>query len=206
MTSAVIERRGRVMKTAIYLRVSTSDQHHDPQRAELMEYCRRRGWENVAEYSDTISGAKFTRAGLDHLMRDVRRGRVERIVVVKLDRLGRSLPHLAQLIGELDAHRVALVACSQGIDTSADSPTGRLQLGVLAAVAEFERALIRERTRAGLAAARARGAKLGRRPIKLNAAQIDALAVWKAAPTTVRDLSTRLGVSVGKAHRLATEG
>jgi DNA invertase Pin-like site-specific DNA recombinase len=186
----------------MYLRVSTSEQHHDPQRAELMDYCRRRCWEHVAEYTDTISGAKFTRDGLDRLMAEVRRGRVERVVVVKLDRLGRSLPHLAQLIGELDANRVALIATSQGIDTSHDNPAGRLQMHVLMAVAEFERSLIRERTKAGLAAARARGAKFGRRAIKLTTAQQESLAAWKVAPTTIRDLAARLNVSTGKAHGL----
>ena len=191
------------MKTAIYLRVSTSDQHHDPQRAELLDYCQRRGWEDVTEYGDVISGAKFSRVGLDRLMADVRRGRIERVLVSKLDRLGRSLPHLAQLVGELDAHRVALIATSQSIDTSGDNPAGRLQMHVLMAVAEFERSLIRERTRAGLSAARARGAKLGRRPMKLNPAQREVLAIWKAAPTNLRDLSARLGVSTGTAHRLA---
>jgi DNA invertase Pin-like site-specific DNA recombinase len=188
--------------TATYLRVSTTDQSHDPQRDELRDYCARREWKEVVEYSDTISGAKFTRCGLDRLMADVRRGRIERVVVVKLDRLGRSLPHLAQLIGELDAHRVALIAASQGIDTSHDNPAGRLQMHVLMAVAEFERSLIRERTKAGLNAARARGAKLGRRAIVLDAMKREALAAWKAAPTTLRDLAGRLGVSVGKASAL----
>jgi len=191
-----------VMKTAIYLRVSTTDQHHDPQRAELTEYCARRGWENVVEFSDTISGAKFSRVGLDRLMADVRRGRVERVVVVKLDRLGRSLPHLAQVVGEMDTHRVALIATSQSIDTSHDNPAGRLQMHVLMAVAEFERSLIRERTRAGLVAARARGATLGRRPIQLSTDQRKALTDWKAAPTTIRELAARLDVSTGKAHAL----
>jgi len=84
------------------------------------------------------------------------------LAVYKLDRLGRSLQHLAQLIGELEAHGTALVASSQGIDTSDSNPAGRLQMHVLAAVAEFERSVIVERINAGLAAARARGATLGR--------------------------------------------
>ena len=85
-------------------------------------------------------------------------------MVFKLDRLGRSLPHLALILDELQRHAVALIATSQGIDTSvAPTPVGRLQLGVLMAVAEFEREIIRERINAGLAAARARGVKLGRR-------------------------------------------
>ena len=96
-------------------------------------------------------------------MADVRAGKVERVVVFKLDRLGRSLPHLALILDELQRHSVALIATSQGIDTSHSNPVGRLQLNVLMAVAEFEREIIRERVNAGLAAARARGVKLGRR-------------------------------------------
>lgn len=191
------------MKTALYMRVSTSEQTTDPQRGELAEYCARRGWKDLAEYSDTISGAKFTRSGLDRLMADVRRGKIARIVVAKLDRLGRSLPHLAQLVGELDSHRTALIATSQGIDTSHDNPAGRLQMHVLMAVADFERSLIRERTKAGLNAARARGSKLGRRAVVLDSAKREALAAWKAAPTTVRDLAGVLGVSVGSAQKFA---
>lgn len=192
------------MKTALYERVSTTDQDHEPQRRELLDYAARRGWNDVAEYTDKISGARFTRTGLDKLMRDVRAGRIARVLIVKLDRLGRSLPHLAQLIGELDAHKVALIATSQAIDTSNDNPAGRLQMHVLMAVAEFERSLIRERTKAGLAVARARGAKLGRPRARLDDAGRAILAAWKAAPTSVRDLAERLGVSVGKAHALAT--
>jgi DNA invertase Pin-like site-specific DNA recombinase len=86
------------------------------------------------------------------------------LVVFKLDRLGRSLAHLALILDELQWHGIALIATSQGIDTSNSNPVGRLQLNVLMAVAEFEREIIRERVNAGLAAARARGVKLGRRP------------------------------------------
>jgi DNA invertase Pin-like site-specific DNA recombinase len=95
-------------------------------------------------------------------MAEVRQGRVDVLAVYKLDRLGRSLQHLAQLIGEFEAHGTALVATSQGIDTSESNPAGRLQMHVLAAVAEFERSVIRERINAGLAAARERGTILGR--------------------------------------------
>src|SRR4051812_6104755 len=92
---------------------------------------------------------------------------------------------------------------SQAIDTSIDNPAGRLQMHVLMAVAEFERSLIRERTKAGLIAARGRGAKLGRKPITLNAGQEGSLAAWKSSPTTVRALAEKLGVSVGSAQRFA---
>ncbi len=151
------------MNTAVYVRVSTDDQTTASQEHELRTYCERRGWTEVEVFSDQISGAKFIRPGLDALMASVRAGKVARVVVFKLDRLGRSLPHLALILDELARHGVALIATSQGIDTSNSNPVGRLQLNVLMAVAEFEREIIRERVNAGLAAARARGVKLGRR-------------------------------------------
>src|SRR6185436_5151816 len=147
-------------KVAIYTRVSTDKQTHDSQLNELREYCQRRGWPNVTEYADIISGAKFSRQGLDRLMTEVRRGRLDVIVCFKLDRLGRSLAHLAQIVAELTAHRVALVCPSQGIDTSSHNPASQLQLNILMAIAEFERSVIRERVAAGLRAAKANGTKL----------------------------------------------
>jgi DNA invertase Pin-like site-specific DNA recombinase len=154
----------KTKRIIIYGRVSTAEQRHDSQIAEVQEYCARRWGDNIAVtvITDTASGAKTSRNGLDRLMNLVRRGKVDAVACFKLDRLGRSLPHLAQIIGELDQHGAALVSVTQGIDTSQDSPAGRLQMHVLAAVAEFERTLIVERVRAGQAAARARGVKFGR--------------------------------------------
>jgi DNA invertase Pin-like site-specific DNA recombinase len=151
------------MRTALYVRVSTDDQTTASQEHELRAYCERRGWADCVSFVDQLSGAKLGRPGLDSLMAAVRAGKLERVVVFKLDRLGRSLPHLALMLEELQRHCVALICTSQGIDTSVSNPVGRLQLGVLMAVAEFEREIIRERTNAGLAAAKARGVKLGRR-------------------------------------------
>jgi putative DNA-invertase from lambdoid prophage Rac len=150
------------MNIALYLRVSTDRQSTDSQAVELRDYCKRRGWADVVEYCDTASGAKFSRHGLDSLMHQVRKGHVDAIVAYKLDRLGRSLPHLAQLVSEITTHRVALVIPGQGIDTSASNPAGQLQLNILMCVADFEREIIRERVHAGLKAARARGARFGR--------------------------------------------
>src|SRR5207237_9669991 len=112
--------------------------------------------------SDTASSAETSSEGLDRLMNLVRRNKVDVVACFKLDRVGRSLPHLAQIISELDHHNVAIVATSQGIDTNHDSPAGRLQMHVLMAVAEFERTLIVERVRAGQAAGLAKGVKFGR--------------------------------------------
>lgn len=149
-------------RVAVYLRVSTDTQIHDSQEAELRDYCVRRGWGNVEWYRDTASGAKQDRQGLTELMQKVRRGKVDVVLAFKLDRLARSLSHLAQLIAELQAHRVALVCPSQGIDTSNSNPAAHLQMNILAAVAQFERELITERVRAGVAAAKARGVRMGR--------------------------------------------
>lgn len=149
-------------KVAVYLRVSTEQQIHDSQEVELQEYCTRRGWTNVEWYRDTASGAKQDRQGLNELMQKVRRGKVDIILAFKLDRIARSLGHLAQVIAELQLHQVALVCPSQGIDTSSLNPAAHLQLNILAAVAQFERELITERVRSGLAAAKARGVKVGR--------------------------------------------
>lgn len=105
------------MKVAIYTRVSTDRQSHESQLIELRALCERRGWSEVREFTDTISGSRFTRKGLEELLKQVRRGRVGAVVVFKLDRLGRSLPHLAQIVAELTAHNVALICTTQGIDS-----------------------------------------------------------------------------------------
>jgi DNA invertase Pin-like site-specific DNA recombinase len=133
------------MRIALYLRVSTDRQTTQSQAAELREYCSRRDWNEAREFADKSSGAKFSRVGLDALMREIRKGRVDTVVAYELDRLGPSLPHLAQLVGEMAAHRVALVMPAQGIDTSASNPASQFQLNILMAVAEFECEIIRER-------------------------------------------------------------
>ena len=192
-------------RIALYYRVSTYDQTTDAQRCELLDYCARRGWNNVKEYADKISGAKFSRFGLNRLMADVRAHHVDAIVCVKMDRLGRSLPHLAQLIAELDCHGVALICTSQGIDTSNDNPAGRLEMNILACVADFERSLIRERTKAGLAAARSRGVRLGRPRFTVDSVGKDHIEGYRNGTFTggIVKLARLLGCSTGKAHALA---
>src|ERR1700693_2060230 len=190
------------MRIALYLRVSTDRQTTDSQAVDLRDYCSRRGWANVIEYSDTASGAKFSRRGLDALMRDVRRGRLDAIVAYKLDRLGRSLPHLAQLISEMTAHRVALVIPQQGIDTSASNPAAQLQLNILCAVAEFEREIIRERVNAGLRAARARGKRLGRpATLEQHLPQVRGL---RQSGMSISAVSRALSFPYSSAHKLAS--
>ena len=134
-------------------------------------------------------------------MADVRRNRLDVIVCFKLDRLGRSLPHLAQIVAELTAHRVALVCPSQGIDTSGLNPASQLQLNILMAIAEFERSIIQERVTAGLRAAKAKGVRLGRRPtLHQHSQQVSELV---AAGLGVRAIARRLNLSVTSVHKLA---
>ena len=186
----------KAKRIAVYGRVSTDAQNHTSQLHEVRAYARRR-WPKaeVTEYLDKSSGARFSRSGLDNLMSEVRQGRVDAIAVYKLDRLGRSLQHLAQLIGEFESHGTALIATSQGIDTSETNPAGRLQMHVLAAVAEFERSVIRERINAGLAAARDRGAKLGR-PRTLDR-HIDAVAKLSRKGLSGRRIASKLNIPAG---------
>jgi DNA invertase Pin-like site-specific DNA recombinase len=190
-------------RVALYLRVSTAEQTHEPQRRELLEYCARKGWREPMEFSDTISGAKFTRTGLDRLMRAVRKKSFDVTLCVKLDRMGRSLSHLAQLISEFDKHATALICTSQSIDTSHDNPAGRLQMHVLMAVAEFERSLIRERTIAGMIAARARGAKIGRPKVANETGERVRTMLLQIPRPTLRTVAKELRVSLGTVSRLA---
>lgn len=180
-------------RTALYLRVSTADQSTEAQRQELDAACAARRWTGIEVYEDVISGKSTSRPQFDLMMRHARCGQLARVVVVKLDRLGRSLPHLALTIDELQRAGIALVCTSQGIDTSSDNPAGRFQLSVLAAVAEFERAMISERTREGLRAVRARGVRLGRPRTDVGlTAQAHAL---KAQGYSNRAVGRLLGVS-----------
>jgi putative DNA-invertase from lambdoid prophage Rac len=149
-------------RVCCYLRVSTDDQNVDSQEAQLREYCQRRGWQRVGFFVDHGSGAKRDRGALNVMMDEVREGTVDVVLTWKIDRLARSLNHLAQIISEFQTHKVALVCPSQGIDTTDSNPCAEFQLNILAAVAQFERELIVERVNAGIAAARARGVKLGR--------------------------------------------
>ena len=151
--------------TIVYLRVSTAEQETDSQEHQVLEYCRVRGWQPPVIFRDAASGTSSSRPGREQMLAQVRAGGVHQVVTYKLDRLGRSLTHLAIIVGELQMRNVALICTSQGIDTSKQNPVGQLQLGVLMAVAEFERALIKERTLAGLEIARKRGKRLGRPPL-----------------------------------------
>src|SRR6516162_2107993 len=150
------------MRAALYARVSTHvGQNPEMQIAELRDYCARRGWEIAGEYVDVgVSGAKERRPQLDRLLVDCRKRGVDAVVVYRYDRFARSLRQLVNALCEFEALGIQFVSLHEGVDTS--TPNGRLVFGIFASIAEFERELIRERVRSGLAAARARGKRLGR--------------------------------------------
>jgi DNA invertase Pin-like site-specific DNA recombinase len=154
------------MRAAIYLRVSTSGQTTDNQRLELERVAQQRGWQIIGLYEDAgISGAKGRdkRPEFDRLLKDASRGKFDIVAAWSVDRLGRSLKDLVAFLSDLQATGRDLYLHQQSIDTS--TPSGRAMFGMLSVFAEFERGMIRERVNAGLARARAKGVRLGRRPI-----------------------------------------
>ncbi len=164
------------MRTALYARVSTSNNGQDPevQLRELREYVSRRGWKLAGEYVDVgISGAKEKRPQLDRLIADAHRRKFDAVVVWKFDRFARSVSHLLRALETFKALGIEFVSLSEQMDTS--TPTGKMVFTVLGAVAELERSLIAERVKAGLRNARAKGKKLGRPRVAVDAARVAAL-------------------------------
>jgi DNA invertase Pin-like site-specific DNA recombinase len=174
--------------------VSTLDQEPENQLTELRGYVEARGWTAVEYVDKGVSGAKDRRPALDRLVADATRRRFDVLVCWRLDRLGRNLKHLVTLLEELEAVGVAFVSLGEGIDCT--TPAGKLQLHILAALAEFERARIAERVKAGLSRVRASGKRLGRPP-----AVLDGDATARTAHLSVREAAKALGVSPSLVHR-----
>ena len=185
-----------VRSVAIYARVSTRDQNCELQLRELGQYAERRGWLVVGEYVDHISGSKDSRPHLNRLMADAHQRRFDAVIVWKIDRFGRSLKHLVTALGDLAAYGVAFVSLRDNLDLS--TPSGRLMFHVVAAMAEFERELIRERVRAGLANARPKGKRLGRRRVSVDSASVARL---RAEGHSWAEVCQALNLSKGTAQR-----
>lgn len=197
------------MRTVIYARVSTTDKGQDPdlQLRPLREYCNARGFEVAGEYVDYTSGAKDRRPELDKLMDAARKRQIDAVIVWKLDRFGRSMKHLVNAISDLDGLGIAFISYQENIDLS--TAAGRLMFHVIAAMAEFERELIKERVRAGLVNARAKGKKLGRKGL----APIERKRIIEAYETdpskSIREIArvTRIPVATaGKVVKAYREG
>lgn len=146
-------------RVAIYARVSTTDQTLDSQLRDLREYCRHQGWAPVEYVDHGVSGAKDSRPGWNACWDAIQKRHVDVLVVHALDRLGRSLSHLVKIISVMAERNLTLISYRENIDLSTAS--GRMMAAIFATLAEFERSIISERTRAGMRAARARGKQIG---------------------------------------------
>jgi DNA invertase Pin-like site-specific DNA recombinase len=183
-------------RAAIYARVSTGEQHTDNQLIDLRAYAGQRGWQ-LAEYVDEgISGASRVRPELARLVKAARRRQFDVLVVWSLDRLGRDLQHLVGLLNDFHALGIGVISLREGLDWT--TPSGRLQAQLLAMIAEFERARLQERIKAGLARAKAQGKRLGRPRIKPAPIALVGLSVRQAA--------ARWGVSKSTAARWINAG
>jgi DNA invertase Pin-like site-specific DNA recombinase len=200
-------KRAKAKRVALYLRVSTSEQNTRNQRRELKGAAERHGWELVGVFEDAgISGAKgrHDRPGLDALLKGVTRREFDMVAAWSVDRLGRSLTDLLDVLGELHTNGVGLYLHQQGLDTT--MPSGRAMFQMMGVFAEFERAIIRERVMAGLARAREEGIKLGRRRLEdADAKKARAVSAALKAKTGVRRIARELGVGVGTVLRIRDE-
>ena len=178
----------REKRTAIYVRVSTTDQDTGLQETELRQYVESRGWACVVYQDKAQSGAKNDRPALNAMLTDMRRRRFDVVVVWKLDRLARSLKQLLTISEECQSLGVDLVSLRQNIDTTL--PAGRLTFQILGAVAEFERELLRERVKAGMAQARRTGKHCGRPALRrFQPNEIERIRELRSSGTSVRKLA-----------------
>lgn len=183
-------------KIALYARVSTCEQNAHCQLRDLREFVANRGWDAATEYVDSgFSGSKDSRPAWNELWDAIQKGRVRILVVHALDRLGRSLPHLVKIISTLVEKNITLVSFRENIDLS--TSTGRMVAGLFSVMADYELSIIRERTKAGMRAARARGSQIGkvRQPFD------------KELATKLRDqgwgqirIARELGIGVGRVN------
>jgi len=162
-------------RVALYARVSTlAGQDPEMQLRELREYCERRGLQIVEEFVDKgVSGSKEGKPALDRLLTMCRKRFVDAVVVYRYDRFARSLRQLVNALEEFRSLGIDFISLHEGVDTS--TPNGRLIFGIFASIAEFERELIRDRVRSGIASARAKGKQLGRPRRDVDAAKITLL-------------------------------
>jgi DNA invertase Pin-like site-specific DNA recombinase len=157
-------------RAALYMRVSTVDQHPETQLFDLRQMAAQRSYEIVHEYTDRISGTKAKRPGLDQMLSDGRRGRFDVVLVWASDRIARSVKHYLDVLDELSRLNIEFVSFRENIDTG--GPLGRAIVIIIGAIAELERNLIIERVRAGMRRARLEGRHIGRNRLVLDHAGI----------------------------------
>jgi DNA invertase Pin-like site-specific DNA recombinase len=192
------------MRVAIYTRVSTGSQTTENQLRELQAVAERSGWQVVARFTDEgISGSKGRdqRPGLNSLLEGVTRRDFDKVMAWSVDRLGRSLPNLLAVMGELKAKGVDLYLYQQSIDTS--TPAGKAMFQMLGVFSEFEREIIRERVNSGLARAKAQGKKLGR-PRRDTAKRLNAIHKLRKQGVGINKIARKLGIGVSVVQRIVS--
>ncbi len=159
-------------KVAIYARISTTDkgQDLDTQLLPLREYVQRRGWQIYETYTDQISGSKESRPSLDKLMKDAHRKHFDCVLEFRFDRMGRSSRHLIQLLETFQNFGIDFISYNEAVDTT--TLAGKMLFTMISAFAEFERSIIQERVKAGIAKARAKGKRIGRPKAEIDVEKI----------------------------------
>ncbi len=185
-------------RAAIYGRVSTGEQSPEAQLIRLRELAARAGYEVVGEYVETVSGASRSRPELDRMVKDAARRRFDVLLAWDVSRLGRSLAQLVGLFETLRALGVDLILDKQGFDTQ--TPAGRMMMQMCAVFAEFERAIIVERTKAGMVAARARGSQIGRAPV--GDGTVAAIRSLRASGLSMDRIARDLKIGKGVSQRV----
>lgn len=184
-----------MMRVGIYARVSTNEQNVEMQIKELKDYCDRMQYSIFDSYVDIgESGSKESRPQFNRLLSDVRKKKFDAVLVWKLDRIGRSLQHLLQILQEFSNKGVGFISYNQNIDTTTAS--GKLLFQIMGAFAEYEREIIRERVKAGK---RKSKKKQGRKPLKINKIQV--LRLHREGKS-LRDIGSNLGISYGTVRNI----
>jgi len=184
-------------RAALYMRVSTLDQHPETQLHDLRGLAAQRGYEIVNEYTDRISGAKAKRPGLDQLLADARRGKFDVVLVWAFDRIARSVRHFLEVLDELNHLTIEFVSFRENVDTG--GPLGRAIVVIIGAIAELERNLIIERVRAGMRRAKLEGRQIGRAPLEVNRS---ALLLDRERGVSLKDLAKTYGISKASVCRV----
>ena len=185
-------------KVAIYARVSTDKQTCENQLTELRAITERMGYTIVQEFIDEgISGVKARRPALDLMMKMATQRKFDMVMCWSIDRLGRSLQNLIELLNQLESVRIDLFFHQQAIDTS--TPMGKMMFSILGALGAYERELIRERVIAGLQTAKSRGVKLGR-PSKMNEGMRNAVQLLRVNGMGIKQIAKELQIGIGTVY------
>jgi DNA invertase Pin-like site-specific DNA recombinase len=191
---------GNGKRAVLYTRISTGDQRAETQLYDLRELANQRRYEIVREYTDTISGAKPKRPGLDQLLADARRHRFDVVLVAAFDRVARNVRHLLEVLDELNRLNIEFVSLRENIDTG--GPLGRAMVVIVGAIAELEKSLIVERVRAGMRRAKLEGRRIGRAPLNIDRV---ALVQDRLAGMSLTKVARKYRVSRASVVRLVKE-